>query len=512
MGGSAFAAAPHFLRTPRMPPEVYRHMVTQCHAALATLFRTVTTPVEAPAKADFGDVDFLVAGPLILGTDKSESTYEQKRPNSGDRPLIWQRIEQELGAARIKYNSKDATANLALPWPRAFSTGPESRAVHHIPAQDQQLEPGQGTLEYKHGETAPGIPDTGATEEAKEATDHHEQHQQQPNYVQVDIRICQTAEQLLWAAFKHAHGDMWQLLGTIIRPLGLKADETGLYLVVPEIEPLNKKRAMVLLSDDPGQVCEFLGLPYADGQWDKPFDSVDDMFNYAAGCRFFWVWPSSTTADDNLDPPPTTATTEAAAIKSNTNDRRRHRTRPVFRAWVDDFIPHCRAQGLHRPPTQLADLTQDQLRDHVRAEAFSRFQASRALYASQLAVWTAERQELAVRTELIKAVASEDVVQAHPSYDPVHGCSRSVVIAALRSIVVDGDVSYGGIAPAEPLRNPDGSWRIDEAAAWLTANWASVADVAWAMNRAKSSEHMRAKRERVAAAEGEFAKGEMVSG
>ncbi|TLS27558.1 hypothetical protein PpBr36_05398 [Pyricularia pennisetigena] len=501
MGGSAFTGAPYFLRTPRMPPEVYRHMVTHCHTALSGLFRTVTAPVEAPAKDSFGDVDFLVAEPVGADVNGSPETSEpevEKKPKTGGPPAIWTKIEHALGAVRLKYNGKDATANFALPWPQKY-VRPGSSVVDRTSTNDQQVTTVDGTPKHnetltQNGKNNLAVRDADITKVQEQPGDDK---QETANYVQVDIRICKSVKQLLWAAFKHAHGDMWQLLGTIIRPLGLKADETALYLIMPEIEPINKKRAMVFLSDDPSQVCDFLGLPHADGQWEKPFASVDDMFAYASRCRFFWLWPQAPAGagpdgDDAARDPLSPTRTQTA------NDRRRIKTRPAYRAWVDDFIPRLRAQGLHAPPPELAPLSQDALRDHVRDECFSFFPASRALYASQLAAWTAERQELAVRSELIKAVASQEVVAAHPSYDPVHGNSRGVVLAALKKIIVEGDTSYEGIVPASPLRNPDGTWRMQDAATWLRGNWAAVAEVAWAMNRAKCAENMKTKMKRKA--------------
>ncbi|KAH9429240.1 hypothetical protein MCOR02_010647 [Pyricularia oryzae] len=491
MGGSAFTGSPYLLRTPRMPPEVYRHMVTHCHTALSGLFRTVTAPVEAPAKDSFGDVDFLVAEPIDADVDGSSNISEPeeiKKPKTAGPPVIWTKIEHALGAVRLKYNGKDATANFALPWPQKYA-GLKGSLVDRNSANDQQVKLDDDTPTHI-GKNNLAVPDADITKVEEKLADDD---QETDDYVQVDIRICTTVKQLLWAAFKHAHGDMWQLLGTIIRPLGLKADETALYLITPEIEPINKKRAMVFLSDDPGQVCDFLGLPHADGQWDKPFGSVDDMFAYASQCRFFWIWPQA--ASDNADttPDPLSPTRTQTA-----NDRRRIKTRPAYRTWVDDFVPRLRSQGQHAPPADLASFSKDALRDHVREECFRFFLASRALYASQLAAWTAERQELAVRSELIKAVASEEAVAAHPGYDPVHGSSRGVVLAALKKIVVEGDASYGGIVPSSPLRNPDGTWRMDEAASWLRENWAAVAEVAWATNRAKCAENMKAKMKRKA--------------
>jgi hypothetical protein len=62
MGGIAFSLKDHRgLHTPRMRPAVYRHVRDACHAALRKRFLAVATPIEAPCKEDYGDVDVFVA-------------------------------------------------------------------------------------------------------------------------------------------------------------------------------------------------------------------------------------------------------------------------------------------------------------------------------------------------------------------------------------------------------------------------------------------------------------------
>ena len=66
MGGLAFANVvtdngkpPH---VPRLSPDLYEQISADCQSKLATLFQRVVIPRDAPAKTDFGDIDFLVAG------------------------------------------------------------------------------------------------------------------------------------------------------------------------------------------------------------------------------------------------------------------------------------------------------------------------------------------------------------------------------------------------------------------------------------------------------------------
>ncbi|CAG5155431.1 uncharacterized protein ALTATR162_LOCUS3659 [Alternaria atra] len=60
MGGHAFKG----LYCPRISPAVYNKVKAQTTAALQTIFAQVVVPTEMPCKDDYGDVDFLVCGPL----------------------------------------------------------------------------------------------------------------------------------------------------------------------------------------------------------------------------------------------------------------------------------------------------------------------------------------------------------------------------------------------------------------------------------------------------------------
>ena len=48
--------------------------------------------------------------------------------------------------------------------------------------------------------------------------------------------------------FRHAHADLWSILGTLIRPYGLTINHTGLHLRIPHLESLHKARAAVHLT------------------------------------------------------------------------------------------------------------------------------------------------------------------------------------------------------------------------------------------------------------------------
>ncbi|EEY20163.1 predicted protein [Verticillium alfalfae VaMs.102] len=60
MGGSAFASGENPLYTPRMPSHVYELVKSRCKSALRDLYIYVASPIDGPAKRDYGDVDVLM--------------------------------------------------------------------------------------------------------------------------------------------------------------------------------------------------------------------------------------------------------------------------------------------------------------------------------------------------------------------------------------------------------------------------------------------------------------------
>lgn len=62
-----------------------------------------------------------------------------------------------------------------------------------------------------------------------------------------------------------------------------------MFLRIPEIEKYDRNKAMIFLTDEPARVLDFIGL--SPERFFQKFRSQDEMFEYAAGCRMFWVKP-----------------------------------------------------------------------------------------------------------------------------------------------------------------------------------------------------------------------------
>lgn len=355
-----------------------------------------------------------------------------------------------LGAIKSK-SENESTATLAIPWPKDFPYS-SNEAQTNGPESDQ------------NDVKSPAKP--------------------KPLCIQVDIHICATLEHLQWMLFKHAHGDLWNLLGTTIRPCGLTIDEVGLYVRIPEVEEFDKKKAKVLLSTEPAEILRFLGLRFDDKQWEEPFGSDEAVFEYAATCRLFWAKTkdaSNDNGDEEKEKEGSGAAVGADKRKLKSNDRRRMAFRPLFRKWVDEYLPACRASGRFAtaPPT----------RDEVREQAFAYFAGTASTYAAQAREWRIGRQQATLWRDVIKPAVPESGLDVN---------RRSCTTAALKKIILQGD-EVGGIVAPPTLRcrddDDDDDGLFDEAAVrlWVEANWRRVMDVAWAINQQRYKESVKLK-------------------
>lgn len=67
--------------------------------------------------------------------------------------------------------------------------------------------------------------------------------------------------------------------------LCLRASGRGSHLRIPEIEGLNRTRALIFLTSEPDEVLNFLRLETDISK--RPFESVEAIYEYVCGCHFF---------------------------------------------------------------------------------------------------------------------------------------------------------------------------------------------------------------------------------
>ncbi|TGJ85839.1 hypothetical protein E0Z10_g2912 [Xylaria hypoxylon] len=455
MGGLAFASGLNPVFTPRMPPNVYRAVRDRCQEKLRELFVAVATPIEAPAKTSFGDIDLLVAwNRQEVFPPRKPATFNHHSPESPKEA-----ISRVLGAIRCKSDNPH-TMTMAIPWPEDF------------PFHDTEPK-------------LTVIPELRNTEfEAKQNIDADEKatNDPKPTGIQVDIHVCETLDHLQWMLFKQAHGDLWNLLGSTIRPFGLTVDEVGLYVRIPEIEEINKAEAKVLLSTDPGEILCFLGMKFDDKQWEEPFASDEVIYEYATTCRLFWVKPKETedSADGGASNLEVGDGEESGAVmvekrKLKANDRRRMAFRPLFRNWISVFLPACQASG--RFPSDPFT------REEVLQQAFEYFPGVQPIYDSRITEWRIKRQRETLWKKVIKPIVPADME-----------CSRrSCCTSALKKIILNGDDSFDGIVAPPTLKDRNGLFNEDAVHTWAKDNWPKVLDVAWKINQQRMTDQMELK-------------------
>lgn len=271
-----------------MPPKVYWSLRDHYLSLLSALYAKVATPVEAPSKASYGDIDILVSQPISIS-------------------ITTESLAQTLAAERTFTTSGSATSSFAVPYPE--------------------------------------FPD---------------------NYVQIDVHVCPPST-FHWQVFQQSHGDLWNLLGTTIRPFGLTANDVGLHLRIAEIEELNRKRSLIFLTNEPDAVLNLLCLSVE--KYQHSFESTEAMYEYVVGCRFF---RGETYTRGDL----------------KANDRKRLAQRELYRHFVDVWLPEneywIRMQ-MGRVPT----LTRDDVADVV-LDRYGKWRE----YEDRIQEWREERAGL----------------------------------------------------------------------------------------------------------------------
>ncbi|KAK7942564.1 uncharacterized protein PG986_011677 [Apiospora aurea] len=301
----------------------------------------------------------------------------------------------------------------------------------------------------------------------------------QQRYIQVDVHVCDSPETLRWSVFKNDHGDLWNLLGSTIRPFGLTVDHEALYVRIAEIEKLDKKKAKIRLTSDPDTVLRFLGLDLE--RWKRPFATMRDTYEYAATCRFFWVKPESSSEGGSdgggSDADEHRIGGEFTRKDLKSNDRQRMAKRPMFNRWINEFIPACREQ--HRFTDRQID------RDGTLEEVFAQF-GVRETYDARVLEFRKKRQAETIWKDVIKAAV------------PVEGIApmfRGGAANGLKKIILQGDESFG-VMPSEPLKNEDGLFDEDAVRRFAEANWKKVGDIVSKKNHERMLEKLKKDAER----------------
>ncbi|TQS39336.1 hypothetical protein Golomagni_00144 [Golovinomyces magnicellulatus] len=390
MGGTAFAQHNPPIPTPRLCRPLYEDVLN----LLRNYYTHVASPIEAPGKETYGDLDILVCEPLEASLDESQKSREE----------LALKLKDILDAKAYIVKKGDAIVNFAIPLP-------------HRPRMESK-----------------------------------ENKPEEEIFVQVDIQLCSACQDFNYSYFHSSHGDLWIILSLIIKPYGLWVNNRGMYLRIASIELQDQKKSLVFLTSDPAVILEFIGLDQE--KWWKEMDSKDDIFNYAASCRMFNIddaeqMPEFISASYHPDGE------GYEQKKLNHQIRRRYFTRPLFRAWVDDFIPKCRSKRLY--PKLSSPLT----RDHIKHEAFFKFNVKRE-FEQKEREWAIAKNDEKVWNDGIKGMVSTEGV------DPA---IRAAGLRVLKEIIVEGKACMDNSVPNEVLRDKNGFHNLENVKRWVLNNW-----------------------------------------
>ncbi|KIW10930.1 hypothetical protein PV08_10229 [Exophiala spinifera] len=407
MGGLVFRE--DGLSTPRMPPKVYYHVSSNVNSS------------EFLSKASHGDVDVVVAEPL-----NKTQTFSRM-----DLSAI-------LGAHKSKGSGSRSMFHFAVPWPDQFhSISSDEESLY----QDQEMEEAEDALNPNPEPCTANSPDL------------------QEMFCQVDVQICDNEQSFNWHFFVESHGEIWTMLGGIIRHAGLTCSK-GLQLRIKEIEPYNKAQARVKLTDDPKLVLDYLGLDIQ--RYEKPFNSWDEMMAYVATCRFHdpgrWrdsqQWEKEPDQADQDSKSGDGHDTPTPLTKRKHRDRARLNKRPAFRYWIDTYLP----ARVDDKPGKDAHLSRDEVIEDAKeyfGEDFGRrFDERKAKWTRQIKVdqlWSDIRKSL-----------------------PIQGAQIGRVMVRMKSDIAGdgGTVTASLVEVREAFREE----RFSDVLAWATEHWDEVRD------------------------------------
>ncbi|KAF5676998.1 hypothetical protein FHETE_1900 [Fusarium heterosporum] len=463
MGGKAFAHLAHPLVTPRMSKEAYLAIKNRVVSSLNHGFSWVDLPIEGPEKQDYGDVDVIIA--------KFKGYFTTKE-------VLLDHVGLLLGAEhQINSKGPEVSANFAVPWPKDVPYPPGYEDGTTFEVKPPPATPGPSS----DSPPKPSSPEAELTpeEEAAKNKAYFESRawrktqirvaepcregekkrfswidrslaaripRNSPNYAAAakelkaaDEEKKKAIRQAKYMRFFHSHGDIWQMLGSTIRPFGLTVDNVGLWIRIPEIESVNRNQAKIWLTSQPNIILKFLDV--AVPQYWRPFLSIQEMFHYVAKCPMF-----SVPADENED---------RAGMTSN--DRSRMANRPVYRKWIEEFKPSCREQGIHTESL----LT----RETVKEKAFVEFKIE-SEYLERLRKFIHQEQKKTIRKAIKAADPIGDGIQDHQTL-----YRRGLTIKAMSEIIIDCvDESLYGIVAPRSLWHNNGLWNMDKVQHFITKN------------------------------------------
>jgi hypothetical protein len=197
-------------------------------------------------------------------------------------------------------------------------------------------------------------------------------------YIQIDVELSpgngtpDSTELFEWTRWMKGDSDILQIIGVCHRPLGLLCNDRGLHVRIEEIEPYDKKKALLFLTRDPNKAMELYGLDTS--KYWEGFQDEADLFAWVSRGRFF-AWEIF----------------EGRTEKSN--DRTRQNKRPMYRRFVEEYMPAHPGLGGDKQWSR-KEVLNEALDMFGKREQYQRMLAEHDARETEEALWTQIRQLL----------------------------------------------------------------------------------------------------------------------
>ncbi len=269
---------------------------------------------------------------------------------------------------------------------------------------------------------------------------------------QLDVHVC-APETFDWEVFHKSYGDLWNLLGTSIRPFGLTANDTGLHLRILQIEKQDRKKSLLLLTRVPEETLSFLGLDQR--RYERGFGSVEELFEFAVGGRLF---------------------RRGGYVKEDlkSNDRQRLKQREIYRRFVEEYLPtHPELgtepvdKGSHSDGGRQSRGEGTITRASVLEEALDTFNV-RSQYDKMIADWEMKQQEV----EMWRKVAAVIPLEGDKLNLVIRGLKRWVTSSSDGELYLRDEAILDGTGGLPLLTAEDGG--EEKLLDWVSRNWEVV--------------------------------------
>ena len=137
------------------------------------------------------------------------------------------------------------------------------------------------------------------------------------NFFQLDVHQCKKGC-FEWESVIYSYGDIWRIIGSTVTRFGLAINDSGLHARIEEVEATHRKDSLLLLTGNPHEMMEFLGLDVA--RYKRGFATLDEIFGWATSMPLF---PKKLFEKENV----------------SEKERRAREKRPMYWQFVTEWLP-----------------------------------------------------------------------------------------------------------------------------------------------------------------------------